>query len=117
MADRRVVTGEVQRIEMRTAKGFDWRAIDKPLGISEREVYVLAVERFDEEGNVTSPVAAEISTKNGFTGLLSEGDQVTFFADKQVASGAFKVDALRNLTTGTIFGSRRAVKRGDVPAQ
>lgn len=117
MPDRQIVTGEVRKIETRKKKGFSWKAVDKPFGIGEHEVYVFAVEQFDEQGDVLPPVAVEMSSPDGFTGLLSEGDRVTFFAGKQLASGAFEVGAVRNLSAGTIFGSHRAVKRGDVPAQ
>ncbi len=109
MADRRIVTGEIRKIDKRKEKTAWWKG-------EEDTIYSFVVERFDEQGNAGPSVGVEIMSKSGFDGLLSEGDQVTFFADKRMPSGALKVGALRNLTTGTLFGERRAVKRGDVPA-
>ncbi len=136
MTDRQIVTGEVRKLEKREERALGWFASGQPVGQPlgpgpnggravrspsprsarpERVVYAFLVEQFDEQGNASPAVVVEMVSKSGFDGLLSEGDQVTFFADKRMPSGALKVRALRNLTTNTLFGERRALRRGDVP--
>ncbi len=115
MGKRDTIVGEVRKIDKRKEKTFQWFTEGELIGRGESDVYAFVVERFDEEGNVLPPVAVQMSSKGGFAGVLSEGDQVIFFADGQPGNEVVKPDALRNLTAGALFGDRKKVKRGDVP--
>ena len=85
-----------------------------------REVCSLSLERFDREGNPEPHVTIEIRSGSGFAGGLSEGDHIAVYDKKRARSGAIETNAVRNLSTGGVFGDRNKVNarwlgRVDVP--
>jgi hypothetical protein len=74
-----------------------------------REVCSVRLERFDHEGNALAPVAIEIRSGSGFAGDLTEGDHIAVYDRKRGRSGAIETNAVRNVTTGGVFGDRNKV--------
>jgi hypothetical protein len=69
-------------------------------------VCTFRIERFDEQGNPHQPVVIEIGSRHGFAGDLAEGDRVWLYEQKRAVSGAVVAGAVRNLSTGGIFGAK-----------
>ena len=84
------------------------------------KVCTFRVEGTDEDGNPQHLVTIEIRSTSGFSGDLSEGDQVAVYDLKRNGAGSIETAAVRNLTTGGIFGAKKQVSRRSVnvpPAQ
>jgi len=100
------IEGEVRKKTESTRKA--WRGAEE----IDKKIVTFTVERFDEEGNQLDVVTVEISSNRGFSGLLSEGDKVILYRDKVSRSGVVEVEAVRNLTSNTIYGDQAKVDRG-----
>jgi hypothetical protein len=101
------------------ARKIQWRQDVTGFGQNQRSTAVCTfrIERFDEQGNPLQPVMVEIRSQSGFTGDLSEGDRVSLYEEKRTPNGGFVAPAIRNLSTGGVFGAKSEVDDGliDVP--
>lgn len=108
--EKEEVVGEARKIQRHQHRAKSWRT-----GWNYEEttdVCTFLIERFDHEGNPLQPVAVEIRARSGFTGALNEGDTVSLYDRARAPSGVVRADAVRNKSTGGIFGNRRKVDRG-----
>lgn len=115
MAERQVVRGRVTELKERQ----EWFSLG-PVNLGTQPlitVYGFVVEHFDDEGNLEKPIAVEVRSAKGhkIAGTLDDGDEVAFFTGDSSAGGVLQVSAVRNLTTDTLFGHPKAVRRQEVP--
>jgi hypothetical protein len=91
-----------------------------------RDVCTFRLVGLDEKGGLgdyykkwgsLQAVTVEIRSRTGFAGDLSPGDRISMYGYKRAARGVFVTSAVRNISTGGIFGERENVdaKRIDVP--
>jgi hypothetical protein len=82
-----------------------------------RDACTFRLERFDEKGDSLPAITVEIRSVTGFAGDLSEGDKISVYEQKRAATGGIVTAAVRNVSTGGIFGKRDKVdaRRIDVP--
>lgn len=110
---RSQIIGDVRKIQWR--QEHRKKMVSPPGSPPETvEVCTFRVEGADKDGNPRHLVTIEIRSESGFAGDLSEGDQITLYAGTRSPSGSINTSAVRNLTTGGIFGDKKKVNRGSV---